>query len=91
MNLCYSATGDLRFEHFTLTAPRKTADGLDLRALIAILLGVALASLDTAIANTALPAIAADLQASPAASIWVINAYQLAIVATLLPLSLIHI
>ena len=85
MNLCYSATGDLRFEHFTLTAPRKTADGLDLRALIAILLGVALASLDTAIANTALPAIAADLQASPAASIWVINAYQLAIVATLLP------
>ena len=85
MNLCYSAAGELRFQHFTLIAPRKTADSLDLRALIAILLGVALASLDTAIANTALPAIAADLQASPAASIWVINAYQLAIVATLLP------
>ena len=68
-----------------MIAPRQTADGVDLRALIAILLGVALASLDTAIANTALPAIAADLQASPAASIWVINAYQLAIVATLLP------
>ena len=68
-----------------MIAPRQTADGVDLRALIAILLGVALASLDTAIANTALPAIAADLQASSAASIWVINAYQLAIVATLLP------
>ena len=65
----------------------KTTDGVDLRALIAIELGVALASLDTAIANTALPAIAADLMASPAASIWVINAYQLAIVATLLPLA----
>ena len=57
----------------------------DLRALIAVLLGAALAAIDTAIANTALPAIAADLQAPPAASIWVINAYQLAVVATLLP------
>ena len=57
----------------------------DRRALLAILLAVSLGSLDTAIANTALPAIAADLQASPAASIWIINAYQMAIVATLLP------
>lgn len=57
----------------------------DLRALVAILLAVALATLDTAIANTALPAIAADLQALPAASIWVINAFQLAVVASLLP------
>ena len=55
------------------------------RALAAILMAVALASLDTAIANTALPAIAADLQAKPAQSIWVISAYQLAVVATLLP------
>ncbi len=65
--------------------PLHSLDDLDLRALAAILLGVALGSLDTAIANTALPTIAAALQASPAASIWVINAYQLAIVATLLP------
>jgi DHA2 family multidrug resistance protein-like MFS transporter len=57
----------------------------DRRALVAILLAVALATLDTAIANTALPAIAVDLRALPAASIWVINAYQLAVVATLLP------
>jgi DHA2 family multidrug resistance protein-like MFS transporter len=55
------------------------------RALVAILMAVALASLDTAIANTALPAIAADLQAPPAAAVWVINAYQVAVVATLLP------
>ena len=51
----------------------------------AIVLGIALATLDTAIANTALPAIAVDLNASPAASVWIINAYQLAAVATLLP------
>jgi DHA2 family multidrug resistance protein-like MFS transporter len=49
------------------------------------LISIALATLDTAIANTALPAIAADLHASPAASVWIINAYQLAAVATLLP------
>lgn len=58
---------------------------LDRRALVAVLLAVALATLDTAIANTALPAIAVDLRASAAASIWVVNAYQLATVATLLP------
>ncbi|SEJ78009.1 MFS transporter, DHA2 family, multidrug resistance protein [Paraburkholderia diazotrophica] len=56
-------------------------------ALAAIMLSVALASLDTAIANTALPAMAANLHAKPAASVWIINAYQLAMVATLLPLA----
>ncbi|MBV8122776.1 MAG: MFS transporter [Paucibacter sp.] len=54
-------------------------------ALIAVLLGVVLATLDTAIANVALPTIAADLQSPAAAAIWVINAYQLAVVATMLP------
>ncbi|MBN3814268.1 MFS transporter, partial [Paraburkholderia sp. Ac-20347] len=57
------------------------------RGMAAIMLAVALATLDTAIANTALPAIATDLHAAPAASVWIINAYQLAMVATLLPLA----
>jgi DHA2 family multidrug resistance protein-like MFS transporter len=57
----------------------------EIRGLLAILMSIALAVLDTAIANTALPTIAADLHASPAASVWIINAYQLAAVATLLP------
>jgi len=51
-----------------------------------IVIAVGLASLDTSIANTALPTIARDLAASPASSIWVVNAYQIALVATLLPL-----
>ena len=55
------------------------------RGMAAIMIAVALATLDTAIANTALPSIAVDLRATPAASVWVINAYQLAMVATLLP------
>ena len=44
-----------------------------------------MASLDTSIANTALPTIAADVNASPANSVWVVNAYQLALVVSLLP------
>ena len=53
---------------------------------MALVIAVGMAALDTSIANTALPTIAADLSASPAASIWIVNAYQLALVATLLPL-----
>ena len=55
------------------------------RALLAVMLAVTLATLDSTITSTALPRIAAALQAQPAAAIWVINAYQLAVVACLLP------
>jgi MFS transporter, DHA2 family, multidrug resistance protein len=55
-------------------------------AVAAIFIALAMASLDTAIANIALPAIAADLHVSPADVIWVVNVYQIALVATLLPL-----
>jgi DHA2 family multidrug resistance protein-like MFS transporter len=43
--------------------------------------------LDSSIANVALPVIARDFGAPPADSIWIVNAYQLAIVTTLLPLA----
>src|SRR5499427_6012692 len=56
-------------------------------ALLTIALGLTLAVLDGAIANVALPTIARDLDASPAASIWVVNAYQLAVTISLLPLA----
>lgn len=56
-------------------------------AIAAIALGITLAVLDSAIANVALPTIAADLNAQPADSIWVVNGYQLAITISLLPLS----
>ncbi|WP_295850411.1 MFS transporter [Tardiphaga sp.] len=54
-------------------------------ATFAIFTAMAMASLDTAIANIALPAIAADLHTTPADVIWVVNVYQIALVATLLP------
>ncbi|WP_420956618.1 MFS transporter [Burkholderia gladioli] len=56
-------------------------------AIVCVALGITLAVLDSAIANVALPTIARDLQASDAASIWVVNAYQLAITISLLPLA----
>ena len=55
-------------------------------AAAAIFTALALATLDTAIANIALPAIAADLHVSSADAIWVVNVYQIVLVATLLPL-----
>jgi len=54
-------------------------------ALAAVLMAVSLVTLDASMTNTALPAIGAGLQATPARSIWVVNAYQLAVVAALLP------
>jgi DHA2 family multidrug resistance protein-like MFS transporter len=56
-------------------------------AMLTIGLGVTMAVLDGAIANIALPTIARELNASPAQSIWVVNAYQLVVVVSLLPLS----
>src|SRR5690606_14033321 len=55
--------------------------------MVAIWLAISMAVLDSVIANVALPTIAQELQASEATSIWIINAYQLAITALLLPLA----
>jgi DHA2 family multidrug resistance protein-like MFS transporter len=56
-------------------------------AAATIWLALTLSVLDGSIANVALPTIAADLNAPPAESIWVVNAYQLAIVISLLPMA----
>ncbi|WP_457335239.1 MFS transporter [Rhizobacter sp. P5_C2] len=64
-------------------------DGLPLpqryAAVAAILGAIVLVVLDGAIANVALPSIAQQLQASPADAVWIVTAYQLAIVMFLLP------
>ena len=65
------------------------ADGLPppqrRRAMLAIAIAVSLSVLVTSIANIALPTIATDMGTTPSASIWVVNAYQLAVTVTLLP------
>src|SRR5277367_4834235 len=74
----------------TAAKPAPAMDGLPTErrrwAVAAIFTALAMASLDTAIANIALPAIAADLHVSPADVVWVVNVYQIALVATLLPI-----
>ena len=71
--------------------PLQIQDGLPLPsrywAILSIALGLTVSVLDGAIANVALPTIAKDLDTSPAASIWIVNAYQLAITISLLSLS----
>jgi MFS transporter, DHA2 family, multidrug resistance protein len=66
-------------------------DGLPLPrrywATAAIMLAIAMSVLDSTIVNVALPSMARSFRASSAASIWVVNAYQLAILVMLLPLA----
>ena len=54
-----------------------------------IWLALTLSVLDGSIANVALPTIAGDLSAPAAEAVWVVNAYQLAIVVSLLPMAAI--
>ena len=56
-------------------------------SVVSIWLALTMAVLDGAIANVALPTIAHELGASPAMSVWIINAYQLTITILLLPLA----
>lgn len=55
--------------------------------MLVIVLGLTLAVLDTSLVNLALPDIARLLQSDAARSVWVVNAYQLATLIVLLPLS----
>ena len=75
----------------TGTAPAGEEDGLPmprrLLAALGVLLGTFLGTLDSSIANVALPTIAHDLGGTPAASVWVVNGYQLATAIALLPLA----
>ncbi len=54
-------------------------------AMACAVLGITLAGLDSAIANIALPTIARELAATDAATVWVVNSYQLAVTVCLLP------
>jgi DHA2 family multidrug resistance protein-like MFS transporter len=56
-------------------------------AVAAVALGLIMAVLDGAIANVALPTIAADVHVSPHDSVSIINAYQIAVIVLLLPLA----
>lgn len=69
----------------------RVQDGLPVRermlAMLAIALAMTMAVLDGAIVNVALPVMARDLAVQPDAAIFVVNAYQIAVTAALLPLA----
>jgi DHA2 family multidrug resistance protein-like MFS transporter len=75
------------------THPAAVADGLENPqrqwAVLAILIATFMANLDAAIANIAMPVISHDLGSSAATTVWVVNAYQLAVGITVLPLAAI--
>lgn len=56
-------------------------------AMVAIFSGLFLSVIDGTICNVALPTIARQLQISSSDSIWIVNAFQLVVVMTLLPCS----
>ena len=56
-----------------------------LAAITSVLATTVLVVLDAAIANVALPTIARSLQITPAMSVWIITAYQMALLMALLP------
>lgn len=58
-----------------------------LLAILAVMFAVSLSVLDGVIVNIALPTICDGLQITPSRSIWIINAYQISIVVSLLPFS----
>ncbi|GBR40534.1 transporter [Neoasaia chiangmaiensis NBRC 101099] len=53
--------------------------------MLCAVLGIVLAGLDGAIANIALPTIARELACSETATVWIVNAYQIAVAVCLLP------
>jgi DHA2 family multidrug resistance protein-like MFS transporter len=61
--------------------------GARYRAMFAVSLSVLLSVLDYAVVNVALPTIGRGVHTSSAGAIWVVNAYQLASVISLLPLA----
>jgi len=55
--------------------------------MLVVMVGLSLAVLDNTLLNLALPVLARELQVSAAQALWVVNAYQLASLALILPLA----
>ncbi|MGE0713839.1 MAG: MFS transporter [Alphaproteobacteria bacterium] len=67
------------------------ADGLPPRqrrwAVLSLAVSISIIVIDMSLANVALPTIARDLGVDSSSAIWVVNAYQMAVTVSLLPLS----
>ena len=71
--------------------PAGASDGLPqpqrFWAIVTTAVAVFLTVVGASVANVALPTIAADLGVEPSAAVWIVNAYQVAILVSLLPLA----
>lgn len=56
-------------------------------SILAVWLAITLAVLDSAVVNVALPTIAREFRIEPHEAIWIVNAYQVTIVISLLPMA----
>ncbi len=74
-----SAVTTSQSHHDGLPAPQRYM------ALAVLFVSLVLVVLDGAIANVALPSIAASFNASPSDTVWVVSSYQLAVLVALLP------
>lgn len=70
-----------------MSGSEKKTTSISFMAVIAVSLSTMIAMLDSTIANVALPVIASDFKVTPSESILIVNAYQFAVVAFLLPLA----
>lgn len=71
----------------TLAHPDGLPDRTRWIAMLALAISISISVLVGSIANVALPTIAHDFGVTPAESIWVVNAYQLAVTVSLMPLA----
>ena len=74
-----------------MKAPQANLDGLPIGqrrwAILTIGLAIFITVIDQTIVNVALPTIGADLNIDASSSVWIVNAYQMAIMLSLLPLA----
>jgi DHA2 family multidrug resistance protein-like MFS transporter len=56
-------------------------------SILAVWLAITLAVLDSAVVNVALPTISREFRIDPSEAIWIVNAYQIVIVVSLLPMA----
>jgi DHA2 family multidrug resistance protein-like MFS transporter len=70
-----------------ITAQDGLPPKLRLWAIVTVGIAVCLTVIDQMVVNVALPTMGTDLGASPAATVWIVNAYQVAIMLPLLPLA----
>ena len=83
----YFVTQDDPVKHDAVIAP----DGLPLPqrywAMVTIGFAIFMTVIDSSIANVALPTISREMKVEPSDTVWIVNAYQVAIMLLLLPLS----